>query len=129
MSVGCKFSILTYAPGTCSLALFYYIFVNSCKENDNFNNLTFVNPFSLIVIIGAIPLMIFVGTFAYKQTGLVARRLTIKQYESITREMFSGKKVEEGYRIKRKMPLREKMSNIWIFIKKSTPTSLFSGKF
>ncbi len=76
-----------------------------------------VNPFSIPLLCGVIPLGIFVGLFFVKQTKLVSRGLTTKQQVSIDRN---------GNNYNTNLTKGEGLENIIKFLLKPIPDSLIN---
>jgi hypothetical protein len=74
----------------------------------------YITPFSLLVLTASIPLGIFVGIFAVKQTGLIAHGITTKQLKSIM--------ITKGYQ--QQSSFKVKLCNIFDFLMKRKPDSL-----
>jgi hypothetical protein len=78
---------------------------------------TYINPLSLVVLAGSIPLGVFVTIFAFKQTGLISQGITTKQQKSI---MLTG-----GYQ-NQQISCKDKLFNIYAFLTRSKPDSLIN---
>lgn len=116
-------------PGVIGIIFFcisFYLSIDNTKTYPSY-----VNPISLITIAGTVPLGIFVGSFAVRQTALIARGLTTKQYESITRQIVinshnENRNMLSHFSLNNNLTFLEKLHNIWRFIRKSTTPSLIS---
>lgn len=75
----CKQNMIQFIPGSIGLISFCYIFYSSKKNNYDIE----INPFSIIFIIIAIPLLIIIVTFFFRQTKLILLGINTKQFISI----------------------------------------------
>jgi len=74
----CKQNQIQLIPAALGLITFCYLFYQI--KNDSKIE---INPFSIIFIIIAIPLLIIIGTFFYRQSKLVLLGINTKQFVSI----------------------------------------------
>jgi hypothetical protein len=85
----------------------------------------YLNPFSVFIICGGVPLEIFVTIFAIRQMRLVFLGLTTKQFESISKEaIIEFERFDSKYKINKNMPFKEKFSNLISFLKRPNSESL-----
>jgi hypothetical protein len=97
--------------GCSGVAILIYIFYDNLDKSIPI----FINPFSIPMLCGVIPLGIFVGLFFVKQTKLVSRGITAKQQVSIVRS---------GNNFKTISSKSEGFNNIIKFLLKQQPESL-----
>lgn len=119
-------NIYIYSPPTIAAFIIFfvkfYILLKDLKYAPSY-----LNPFSLVILSGGIPLGIFVTIFASKQMSFVFMGLTTKQYESINREMISDlEKGDYRYSLRNKIPLKEKIINLVKFLKKRITKSIIN---
>jgi hypothetical protein len=107
-----RWTSIPAAVGGCA---FLWLTVNfyKCKEE---HMPFYISPLSFVILAAVIPLGIFVGVFAFKQTGLVANGVTTKQYKSIMHDKVNGYKGRE-------YSFKEKLYNIYEFLRKPKPES------
>ncbi len=106
------FSII---KGVCGIGIFIYLFYSRV----GWTLPIYVNPFSIIVLCGSVPLGIFVGVFFIKQLKLVTRGLTTKQLESITREMIENvnkRNMNSKFIVNNEISLKDKLRNLINFL-------------
>jgi hypothetical protein len=117
-------------PAVIGLGLFTAFFYMSLEKGYKYP--IYYNPISLLILISSTPLTIFVLSFAIKQTNLVTRLLTTKQYESITKEIIHAegniKKqvLSTTYNLRGKLSIKDKLYNLLNFIKKKNPKCLIT---
>lgn len=111
----------TLPPAAMSLAYFDYLFYLT-KNQEGVINATEINPMSILIMCGCLPLNIFVFVFFMKQIKLVSKGLTTKQFESISREMA---KLNPNY-TQNTLHFKERIINILLFLKKPKETSLLT---
>ena len=122
----CKNMYITIPPISIGIIIFIIIYYISISEKSIKNYPIYLNPLSFIVISGTIPLGLFVGSFAAKQSNLISQGLTAKQYECISREVMTDKdkRLTSSYRLKQNLKCYVKLKNIIKFLFKKTEGSL-----
>jgi hypothetical protein len=104
----------------------------------------YFNPISFVVLAGSIPMAVFVGSFFVKQTSLVMRGLTTKQYDSIKKKKIyidNQRDANDNVDVERaqvnpqttafmqKISLSQKFQNVYVFLKKRRPESLVTDSY
>ncbi len=125
----CKDLGRIFTPLIFSLLLYAFSFYLVKLDMNNIGKDNLLNPFSLLVLSGSIPLGLFVGSFAKRQIKLVIRGLTTKQYESISKEIVldGNKKLADQFELNKKLSFKEMMMNIYKFLTKKQCDSIISN--
>ena len=90
------------------------------------NRPIYLNPLSFVVFSGVIPLGLFVGSFAVKQSRFISQGLTAKQYECISREIMidEEKRINSDYKLNYNLNFSQKVINIYKFLLRKADRSL-----
>jgi hypothetical protein len=96
----------------------FTIIIYSFYENLDKDIPFYINPFSIIVLCGTIPLSLFVGVFFLKQLILVSKGINTKQQKSI--------KESNCHHNYEKLPLSQRIINIYKFLRRSQSESLIN---
>jgi hypothetical protein len=125
----CRFTsyVVRTLPAILCLIIFLCLFY-LCRSKSDLVYPLYFNPFGLIVIIGNIPLGLFVGFFAYKQLGFISKGVTAKQYESVTRETMQDRegKISQDFKINKNLTCQKKTLNVYYFLLRKQQNSLIA---
>lgn len=132
----CRNVAFTLLPAAISVTLYSLAFYlvraevyNDIGDSHNVHRYPeYFNPMSSVVLTGSLPLGIFVGAFAKKQLKLVSRKLTTKQFDSISKELIMDNNpiMRQKFNLRGQLSLSEKIANIYQFLKKEQSPSLIS---
>ena len=127
-----RFKNLTYLLFVISIFDYNYLVYIILKYDVVFPY--YLNAGSSIVLVILIPQFLFVYSFYIKQYDLVVRGLTLKQYESIIKHNLSDISTNTSNknkelpiymrRIKKSIPLKNKLKNIYLFLMRKRKDSL-----
>lgn len=118
-------------PGSIGYTLFLYAFYANLLREKAIGNRHFkqyYHPFSSLVIIALTPMAWFVNSYLIRQVNTLSKGLTIKQIDSITKELKAmankGKKLNTA--ALDPISCTKRFNNIWSFMLKKRSVSLLN---
>lgn len=122
----CKSLYFTIPPISIAIITFTILYYISMSQKIITDRPIYLNPLSFVVFSAVIPLGLFVGSFAVKQSRFISQGLNSKQYECISREvmMDKEKRISSAYKLNYNLKFSEKANNIYKFLVRKADRSL-----